>query len=317
MTKRSDEKPDTVAASPGMLVLVSTPIGNLGDLSPRAAKTLSEADLVCCEDTRRTRGLLSHAGIGGKHLLSLHGHNEESRAEEVLERIGEGQTVALVSDAGTPSVSDPGARLVRRAAAAGVAVSAVPGPSALLAALVLSGMATERFCFEGFLPRRGTERSTRLEELRDEQRTVLIYEAPTRLSRTLCDLAEVCGNDRPVCVARELTKLHEEIWLGTLGEAAAEFAQREARGEIVIVIGGAMPRPRPSQTEIAEALTELFSAGESARDAASIVSEELGVGRRDAYALALSIRSSGGARQQRNGGGAAAVRGETGGERRT
>ncbi len=276
----------------GGIVLVSTPIGNLGDLSSRAIETLRDADLVCCEDTRRTRELLTHAGIRGKRLMSLHAHNEQSRVEEILELAGDGHCVVLVSDAGTPSVSDPGARLVRGAIEAGVPVSAVPGPSALLNALVLSGLPTDRFCFEGFLARRGAERRARLEELRDERRTAVVYEAPTRLSRTLREMAETCGEDRRVCVARELTKLHEDVWRGTLDGAAAHFAEREVRGEVVIVLEGAPPQPAPTEQEIAEAVKELLLAGESARDAASMVSSELGIARRDAYALALRVRST-------------------------
>ena len=279
-----------MTARSGQLLLVSTPIGNLGDLSPRAVSTLTAADLICCEDTRRTRELLSHAGVRGRRLLSLHGHNEASRIDEVLARLGEGETVAVVSDAGTPSLSDPGARLVARAVEAGFEVSAVPGPSAALMALVTSGLPTERFCFEGFLPRKGADRKRRLDSLVTEPRTIVVYEAPTRVARTLVDLAEACGRERPVAVARELTKLHEEVWRGSLGEAAGAFADAEVRGEVVIVLGGSSETGEPSDSEVLGSLRLRLAAGNSARDAVSAVAEELGVARRRVYELALSIR---------------------------
>jgi 16S rRNA (cytidine1402-2'-O)-methyltransferase len=275
----------------GRLVLVSTPIGNLGDLSPRAADELADADLICAEDTRRTRELLAHAGIRGKHLVSLHGHNELSRTEEVLNRVSAGERVAVVSDAGTPAISDPGARLVRAAVEAGVDVSAVPGPSAALAALVVSGLPTERFCFEGFLPRRGSLRRSRLEQLAREQRTAVVYEAPSRLGVTLRELADACGASRPVAVARELTKLHEETWRGTLGEAARVFAGSPVRGEVVIVLGGAPERPGASEEEVTAAVLRSMQEGATARDAAIAVSADLEVPRRRAYEIALSARA--------------------------
>lgn len=181
----------------GILVIVATPIGNLGDLSPRAVAVLGQADLVCCEDTRRTRGLLTHAGISGRRLLSLHARNEAERLPEVLGVLAAGKTVAVVSDAGTPTVSDPGARLVAAAVAVGVTVTTVPGPSAAVAALVVSGLPTARFCFEGFLARRGSDRRRRLEALATEERTTLIHEAPGRLAATLADLAAACGGSGP------------------------------------------------------------------------------------------------------------------------
>lgn len=282
MTERSD-----VA---GALVIVATPIGNLGDLSPRAVQAMADAHVVCCEDTRRTRALLTHAGVTGARLVSLHGHNEAARLEEVLAWLSAGQTVAVVSDAGTPGVSDPGARLVAAAASAGVRVTVVPGPSALLAALVVSGLPTERFCFEGFLPRRGADRRRRLEALAGDERTVVLYEAPSRLAATLADLAALCGPDRAVAVARELTKVHEEVWRGPLAEATAEFAARDVRGEVAVVVHGAPPRPQAPDDEVAEAVRRRLDAGMSLRDAAGAVAGELGVARRRAYDLALSLR---------------------------
>lgn len=277
----------------GCLVVVSTPIGNLGDLSPRAVDVLGRADLVCCEDTRRTRGLLTHAGIAGKRLLSLHARNEAERLPEVLGQLASGKTVAMVSDAGTPTVSDPGARLVAAAVAAGVRVTAVPGPSAALTALVVSGLSTGRFCFEGFLARRGSDRRRRLEALATEERTTLIHEAPGRLAGTLADLAAACGGDRAVVVARELTKLHEEVWRGTLTEGAREFGTRVVRGEVVVVLAGAEPPLPADEAVVVDALRRHVEGGASWRDAASAVAAELGVSRRRVYDHTLALRRQG------------------------
>jgi len=275
----------------GTLVLVSTPIGNLGDLSPRALEALGQADLVYCEDTRRTRGLLTHAGLKGVRLMSLHGHNEMARVEAVLAHLAEGRTVAVVSDAGTPAVSDPGGRLVSAAAAAGATVTTVPGPSAVLAALVVSGLPTDRFCFEGFLPRRGGERRRRVEAVAGDARTAVLFEAPGRLAATLGDLLEACGPERGVVVARELTKLHEEVWRGTLAEASATFAERDVRGEVVVVLAGDPEADRaPDDPDIVEALRARLEAGDSLRDAAGLVAGAMGVSRRRAYDLALALR---------------------------
>jgi len=275
----------------GTLVLVSTPIGNLGDLSPRAVQTLAHADIVCCEDTRHTRGLLTHAGLKGIRLLSLHDRNEMARLDTVLAHLAQGRTVAVVSDAGTPALSDPGGRLVRAALAAGATVSAVPGPSAALAALVVSGLPTDRFCFEGFLPRRGGDRRRRIEAVAHEARTVIIYEAPGRLGATMGELLGSCGPERSVVVARELTKLHEEVWRGTLGEAAVFFGAGEVRGEVVVVLAGAPDDGHvPDDAEVTGALGERLGAGDTVRDAAATVAEQLGISRRRAYDLALELR---------------------------
>jgi 16S rRNA (cytidine1402-2'-O)-methyltransferase len=276
---------------PGTLVLVSTPIGNLGDLSPRALETLAHADVVCCEDTRRTRGLLTHAGLKGIRLMSLHGHNEMARVDAILGHLADGRTVAVVSDAGTPAVSDPGARLVAAAVAAGVTVSAVPGPSAALAALVVSGLPTDRFCFEGFLPRRGAGRRRRIEAVAAQGCSVIIFEAPGRVGATLSDLVAACGPERRVVIARELTKLHEEVWRGTLVDASASFAEREVRGEIVVVLAGDPDAGRPpDDDDVADALRRRLGAGATLRDAAASVAGDLGVSRRRAYDLALELR---------------------------
>ncbi len=252
---------------------------------------MAAADVVCCEDTRRTRALLTHAGVRGKTLLSLHGHNEAARLADVIGRLARGATVAVVSDAGTPAVSDPGARLVAAAVAAGATVSAVPGPSAVIAALVVSGLPTARFAFEGFLPRKGTERRRRLDDVADHTATVVLFEAPARLAATLADLLVRCGPDRPVVVARELTKLHEEVWRGTMAEAAEAFADREVQGEVVVVVGGA-PEPEVSHddADIEAALRLRLEAGDSRRDAAAAVARQLGVSRRRAYEAAALLR---------------------------
>jgi 16S rRNA (cytidine1402-2'-O)-methyltransferase len=274
-------------------VLVATPIGNLGDLSPRARDVLGSADLVLCEDTRRTRTLLSASGLSSnpRRLVSLHGHNEAARVPQVLSWLGEGKTVAVVSDAGTPAISDPGRRLVAAAAAAGFVVTAVPGPSSVLAALSVSGLDTDRFCVEGFLPRKGADRRRRLAALATEERTAVVLEAPGRVAATLLDLADACG-DRPVAVCRELTKLHEEIWRGSLVPAVEEFADRELLGEVVVVLGGAEPSPGPDDAAIEAAVGARLSAGDSPRQAADAVAAALGVARRRAYALAVARRDS-------------------------
>jgi 16S rRNA (cytidine1402-2'-O)-methyltransferase len=281
----------TAELGAGTLVLVATPIGNLGDLSPRALEALAHADIVCCEDTRRTRGLLTHAGLRGVRLLSLHEHNEMARVDTVLTHLAQGKTVAVVSDAGTPLVSDPGGRLVSAAVAAGATVTAVPGPSAALTALVVSGLPSERFCFEGFLPRRGGDRRRRIEAVGHDARTAVIFEAPGRLAATLGDLLEVCGPDRAVVVARELTKLHEEVWRGALGDACATFAARDVRGEVVVVLAGDPDAGRaPDDTRLQDALRGRIERGDTLRDAATAVAGELGVSRRRAYDLALEMR---------------------------
>jgi 16S rRNA (cytidine1402-2'-O)-methyltransferase len=222
--------------------------------------------------------------------LSLHVRNEGARLPEVLSELGSGKTVAVVSDAGTPTVSDPGGRLVAAAVAAGFEVTAVPGPNAGLMALVVSGLPTDRFCFEGFLARRGSDRRRRLEALGTEERTTVIHEAPGRLAATLADLAAVCGPDRDVVVARELTKLHEEVWRGTLGAAVGEFEAREVRGEVVVVLAGAGTAPPVDEAAVVAELRRQVEAGASWRDATAAVAAGLGVSRRWVYEHALALR---------------------------
>lgn len=273
----------------GELIVVATPIGNLGDFSERARDALERADVVCCEDTRRTRVLLSAKGIpAGGRLVSVHAHNEAAKSAWVVGRIEAGDTVVYVSDAGTPGVSDPGARLVAAVVASGNRVTAVPGPSAALAALVVSGLPMDRFCVEGFLPRKGAERTQRLEALRVEERTAIVFESAPRVAATLSELAEVLG-DRPAAVCRELTKRHEEVRRGTLAQLALN--QRDAsepRGEIVIVIGGT-PAPHADDDDVALAVAVALRSGATTRDAASEVASSLGVSRRRAYEAALRL----------------------------
>lgn len=272
----------------GVLVLVATPIGNLGDLAPRAVEELAAADLVCCEDTRRTGRLLAHAGIDGVRLRRVDDHTEARAASEVVEVLAGGGRVALVTDAGTPGISDPGTRLVDAVLEAGHAVTVVPGPVAAVAALVASGLPTDRFVFEGFLPRKGKERRARLAAIAAEERTVVLHESPNRVAATLGALAEECGGGRRAVVARELTKLHEEFVRGTLAELV-EWAATTPKGEIVLVVAGAAPAPEASDDEIVAALRTELAEGASARDAADTVAAALGVGRRRAYQLGLGI----------------------------
>lgn len=281
----------------GSVVLVATPIGNLGDLSPRAVDTLAGADLICCEDTRRTRKLLTHAGVHGPHLLALHQHNESAVVPRVLQAARSGSCVAVVSDAGMPALSDPGERLVAAAIAEGVAVSVVPGPNAALSALVISGFRLDRFAVEGFLPPRGATRQARLADLAAEGRTVALYEAPHRLRRTIDDLLAACGGDREVVVARELTKLHETVWRGRLAGAASAFAADEPRGEYVIVLAGRPEPERPDPATLdrlaAERLQARAAAGQDSKTAIAEVARELGVGRRRIYELSLALKGAG------------------------
>lgn len=268
------------------LHLVATPIGNLGDLSARATDILAAVELVCCEDTRRTGKLLQHAGVRARRLAVCNEHTESSRITEVIDVLDSGGDVALVSDAGTPGVSDPGERLVRAVIDAGHRVSPVPGPVAAIAALVASGLPTDRFVFEGFLPRSGSARRARLDTIASEVRTTILYEAPHRIERTIAELTDVCGPDRRVAVARELTKLFEDIERGTLGE----IELGEPRGEYVVVLDGAPDRSRPpDDDEIRSALRDALAGGASTRDAVASVSASLQAPKRSVYALALAL----------------------------
>lgn len=274
-------------AAAGRIVLIGTPIGNLGDLSPRAVAALRKADVLFCEDTRRTRKLLTAASVPAPKLYSLHQHNERAASQHALSLAGSGAVVAVVSDAGMPGISDPGSLLVRLAADAGVPVEVIPGPSAMVVALVASGLPSERFCFEGFLPRHGRDRADRLQSLAAEPRTVIIYEAPHRARQTLTDLAKLCGEARAVALARELTKVHEEVWRGTLGDAVGRVNDAEPRGEWVIVLGGAPAAPHPTDEEILAALREQLESGATKRAAVDEVAASLGLSRRRVYQLSI------------------------------
>ena len=277
-------------AGAGSIVLVGTPIGNLGDLSPRAVEALRHATVVLCEDTRRTRALLTAIGVPAPRLEAVHTHNEAAGAARAVRLAQEGARVVVVSDAGMPGISDPGQRVVRAALDAGVTVSTVPGPTAAVSALVVSGLDAERWCFEGFLPRSGALRSSRLQALATETRTSVLYESPHRVVRTLTDLEAHCGAERPVSVGRELTKLHEEVWRGTLAEAVAKVREQPPRGEWVIVVAGA-PAREVTDAAISDRLAALVDAGADRREAVAEVSLDLGVSRRRVYDLALALRA--------------------------
>ncbi len=269
----------------GRLWLVATPIGNLGDLPPRAVEVLAACSLVCCEDTRRTGKLLAHAGIRVERLAVANDHTEMSRIGDVLSVLGDGHDVAVVTDAGTPGISDPGERLVRAALDAGYAVSAVPGPAAVIMALTISGLPATRYVYEGFIPRSGRDRTDRLADIAAETRTVVLYEAPHRLERTMTDLLIVCGPDRPVAVCRELTKLFEEVIRGTLGTVDIGTP----RGEYVLVLGGAISSQQgdASDDDVRSALREAIADGSSTRDAIALVSDQLRVRKKRVYSLAI------------------------------
>jgi 16S rRNA (cytidine1402-2'-O)-methyltransferase len=279
-----------------MIVLVGTPIGNLGDLTPRAADALRAADVIACEDTRRTRQLLAHAGIPTPPMVVVNEHTESDQIGALLEHARAGRTVALVTDAGMPGISDPGERLVRAAADAGIAVSVVPGPSAVVAALVVSGLPTGRFCFEGFLPRKGSGRRERLAAAANERRTTVLFEAPHRLVETLSDLAAACGDDRQVVVTRELTKRFEEVWRGTLAGAVEHFGASEPRGELTLVLDGAPEPPPATDDDIRTALAAERAAGIDRKTAVANVTAALGVAKRRVYDLSLAPPESPGGR---------------------
>ncbi len=279
---------DTSSIIHAGLWLVATPIGNLEDLSPRASAVLRAASVICCEDTRHSGSLLKRIGASPDRLIVANEHTEHDAIEQVLGLLGGGSVVAFISDAGTPAISDPGERIVRAAITAGYPVHATPGPAAFVMAATLSGLPTSRIAFDGFLPRSGSERRERLTEVSRERRTVVLYEAPHRLERTLSDLAESCGGERRIVLARELTKLHEELWRGSLTEAVRHAQSVEPRGEYAIVIA-------PFETEVIEITDDIIreelqgriATGLSKRDAVDEVTTALGVSRKRVYALAV------------------------------
>ncbi|MCS7174013.1 MAG: 16S rRNA (cytidine(1402)-2'-O)-methyltransferase [Armatimonadetes bacterium] len=271
----------------GTLYVVATPIGNLEDITLRALRILREVDLIAAEDTRHTAKLLQHYGIQ-KLLLSYHEHNERRRTQELLMLLRTGRSVALVSDAGTPGISDPGYQLVRACVEERIPVVPVPGPSAILAALATSGLPTDRFLFAGFVPRKSSERRRFFEGLREERGTLILFESPERIVESLRDLRAVMG-DRRVAVCRELTKLHEEVFRGFVRDAIARLEAHPPRGEITLVVEGAPPRS-PEAEEAEQELRRLLERGESVRDAAEAVAQAYGISRREAYRRALRIR---------------------------
>jgi 16S rRNA (cytidine1402-2'-O)-methyltransferase len=270
----------TIDPVSGHLYVVGTPIGNLGDLSDRARETLAAVDLVVAEDTRRTGKLLAHAGIRAR-MISLFEGNERQRIDELLERLSEGATVALVSDAGMPAVSDPGFRLLRAAVEAGIGISVVPGPSAVTAALVVSGLPTDRWVFEGFLPRRPSERRSRLRALAHDPRTVVLFESPLRVVTLLRDVLVELG-DRRAAVARELTKIHEEVLRGRVSEVLAMLLDSEPRGEIVVVLEGA-ETPEAALSEMVDEAGRLVRDGMRKREAAAAVARVSGGSANEIY----------------------------------
>ncbi len=277
----------------GKLYLVPTPIGNLGDISRRTAQTLAEADFIAAEDTRVTVKLLNHLELK-KPMVAYHRHNCDAAGPSILRRLEEGETCALVTDAGTPAISDPGEELVALCAAAGVTVEAIPGPCALTVALSASGLPTGRFTFEGFLPLNKKNRRTQLESLADEGRTMIFYEAPHKLRATLDDLADAFGPDRPMVVCRELTKLHEEVLRLTIREAQTHYAAQEPRGEFVLVVAGRPAQAEPGDEDAALArVEELRRAGMSLKAASAQAAEEFGVKKRALYNRTLQDSDTG------------------------
>ncbi|WP_308799171.1 16S rRNA (cytidine(1402)-2'-O)-methyltransferase [Agromyces silvae] len=273
-----------------MIILAATPIGNLGDASARLREALEEARVVASEDTRVTQRLLAGLGIANRpRLIALHEHNERQKAGELVE-LARDTDLLVLTDAGMPTVSDPGFPLVQAAIAADVEVTAIPGPSAVLTALAVSGLPTDRFAFEGFLPRKAGERSRRLTELSGDRRTLVFFEAPSRIAASLEALADAFGRDRPAAVCRELTKLHEQVRRGPLAELA-EWAAGGVRGEICIVVGGAAAEASDPDAALAR-VQALAASGTRLKDAAALVAAETGLGRRDLYERALAARSS-------------------------
>ncbi len=275
---------------PGTLYLVPTPIGNLGDISQRCRETLEGADFIAAEDTRVTLKLLNHLGIK-KSLVSYYEHNKAFKGDKIVDRILSGETCALVSDAGSPAISDPGEDLVKQCAAAGITVCAIPGPCAAITALSSSAQATGRFCFEGFLSTAKKSRREHLESLKKETRTMIFYEAPHKLLNTLEDMAEAFGPDRSISLCRELTKLHEEVVRTTLGEAITRYTEAPPKGEFVLILAGAEPEVEeaPTETDAAARVAQLMAGGLSRKDAIKQTARELDMPKNAVYDAALKI----------------------------
>ena len=274
---------------PGMLYLVPTPIGNLGDISQRCRETLENADFIAAEDTRVSLKLLNHLGIK-KSLVSYYEHNKAFKGDKIVERILNGETCALVSDAGSPAISDPGEDLVKQCHDAGIVVCAIPGPCAAITALSISGQATGRFCFEGFLSTAKKSRREHLESLKKEQRTMIFYEAPHKLLSTLEDMADTFGPDRSISLCRELTKLHEEVVRTTLGEAVESYTANPPKGEFVLIVAGAEPEVKEAATatDAAQRVRQLMEQGLSRKDAVKQTARELDLPKNVVYDAALN-----------------------------
>ncbi len=279
-------------AAPGTLYVVGTPIGNLEDMSVRAVRILQTVNTIAAEDTRHTGKLLHHFQITTPQI-SYHQHNQASRIPALVEQLRQGAAIALVSDAGMPGISDPGYDLVQACVAAAIPVVPIPGPCAAIAALSAAGLPTDRFVFEGFLPAKGQARRQRLSELQTQTRTMVLYEAPHRLTQTLEDLAIALGTDRAIVLARELTKLHEEFWRGTLAQAIAHSATHPPRGEFTLVIAGATPTARQwSEAELLVELQTLINQGLSHSEASRHLANQTQLSRRNLYQLALTLKAA-------------------------
>jgi len=276
----------------GKLFVLATPLGNLGDLSPRAAEVLRQVNVVAAEDTRRSRTLLHHVDAHPK-LVSFHAHSLPTRLAELIDMLVGGSSIALLTDAGTPTVSDPGGVLVERAQASGIEVVAVPGPSAVVAALSVSGLPADRFTFFGFLPRKGKDRNRLLQGVGESPWTVVLFESPKRLVALLEDLESVCGEDRRAVVTRELTKVYEEVRPGTLAELAVYYREMPPKGEITVLVSS-RPAERPvvSEEAIRTRAQELLDRGESRRDVAALLAEELQVSRKETYRVVTSMTAN-------------------------
>jgi 16S rRNA (cytidine1402-2'-O)-methyltransferase len=270
---------------PGILYIVATPIGNLEDITLRAIRTLKEADVIAAEDTRHTQILLKHFAINTP-LTSFHEHNERAKTAQLVTRLERGESIALVSDAGTPAISDPGYRLVVAAIGAGIRVIPIAGPSALIAALSAAGLPTNGFDFRGFLPARKQERRSKLQELRDGRYTMVFYETPHRLQESLDDVREILG-DRRMVLAREVTKLHEEFLRGRISEVIGEVSRREIRGEMTLVIEGCSDSNAASEEALVDEIDKLKGEGMRIKEIAEIIGEKYGYSKREIYRLAL------------------------------
>lgn len=283
----ANEGSNKIADKAGILYLVATPIGNLEDITFRAVRILGEVDFVAAEDTRLGRKLLSHLGIS-KPIFSYYAQNERSRGPLIIERLAAGETAALISDAGTPGLSDPGEDLVRLAVAAGIRVIALPGANALLTALTVSGICSKSFIFEGFLPRRKGERQKYLRQLAPESRTLIFYEAPHRLAAVLLDMMEIFGNNRPAVICRELTKYYEEIRRDSLEALAAYYSENQPKGEFTLVVAGLQaqePETKPNKSELTDALLELLEQGLGRKEAARQIADRFEISAQEVYRL--------------------------------